>query len=102
MSLENRPRLCKQLTTVGQYDWLPYVQVHVEYGNELWHTGFPGGQYAQRMGLALNTTEEGARWYGERMMHGACAVAVCWCLLCLPTYRTAVQEEWHRRAGIVA
>lgn len=48
------------------YDGLrPDLRVYVEYGNELWHTGFPGGRYAQAMGLALNTTVEGNRWYGE-------------------------------------
>ncbi|GFR45710.1 hypothetical protein Agub_g7119, partial [Astrephomene gubernaculifera] len=42
----------------------PDLRVYVEYSNELWHTGFPGGQYAQRMGLAMNLTEEGSKWYG--------------------------------------
>ncbi|GIL67802.1 hypothetical protein Vafri_21078 [Volvox africanus] len=42
----------------------PDLRVYVEYGNELWHTGFPGGRYAQAMGLAMNLTEQGNKWYG--------------------------------------
>ncbi|KXZ45525.1 hypothetical protein GPECTOR_53g111 [Gonium pectorale] len=42
----------------------PDVKVYVEYSNEVWHTGFPGGKYAQAQGLLLNTTEQGAAWYG--------------------------------------
>ena len=42
----------------------------MEYSNEVWGTGFPGGQYAQEMGLKMNLTEEGNRWYGEYRTHG--------------------------------
>eukprot|EP00798_Chlamydomonas_sp_ICE-L_P027890 gene27890-12008_t len=42
----------------------PDLKVHVEYSNEVWHTGFPGGQYAQAMGLKMNLTVLGAAWPG--------------------------------------
>lgn len=48
----------------------PDVGVVVELGNELWHTGFPGGQYAQAQGLEMNLTEQGDRWPGEAGLWG--------------------------------
>eukprot|EP00899_Mesostigma_viride_P001814 jgi/Mesvir1/11633/Mv00035-RA.3 len=38
----------------------PDVDVYLEYSNEVWHTGFPGGQYAQEEGLRLNLGPQGA------------------------------------------
>uniref|UniRef100_A0A383V938 EGF-like domain-containing protein n=1 Tax=Tetradesmus obliquus TaxID=3088 RepID=A0A383V938_TETOB len=42
----------------------PDVKVYVEWSNEVWHTGFAGGQYAQAEGVRLGMNEEGAKWYG--------------------------------------
>ncbi|KAG2446050.1 hypothetical protein HXX76_000652 [Chlamydomonas incerta] len=75
----------------------PDVKVYVEYSNEVWGTGFPGGQYAQEMGLKMNLTEEGSRWYG-----GATNEA----RLCFVAQRTANisriwKEVWGAAAGRV-
>ncbi|GIL87895.1 hypothetical protein Vretifemale_15941 [Volvox reticuliferus] len=53
-----------QFATAVRDTLRPDLRVYVEYGNELWHTGFPGGRYAQAMGLAMNLTEQGDKWYG--------------------------------------
>lgn len=53
-----------QFATMVKDRLRPDVKVYVEWSNEVWHTGFPGGQFAQSEGVRLNMTEEGARWYG--------------------------------------
>ncbi|PNH02889.1 Tenascin-X [Tetrabaena socialis] len=69
----------------------PDLKVFVEYSNEVWHTGFPGGQYAQAQGLAMNTTEEGAKWYGG---------AVNEARLCFAALRTAnISRLWKAAFG---
>ncbi|GLC60709.1 hypothetical protein PLESTB_001660900 [Pleodorina starrii] len=69
----------------------PDLRVYVEYGNELWHTGFPGGRYAQAMGLKLNTTEQGDKYYG-----GATNEA----RLCFTGQRTAnISKIWKAAWG---
>ncbi|KAG2452608.1 hypothetical protein HYH02_002845 [Chlamydomonas schloesseri] len=72
----------------------PDVKVYVEYSNEVWGTGFPGGQYAQEMGLKMNLTEEGNRWYG-----GATNEA----RLCFVAHRTAnISRIWKTVWGSAA
>lgn len=36
----------------------PHLTVYVEYSNEVWGSLFPGGQYAQNMGVKLNYTSD--------------------------------------------
>ncbi|KAG2422805.1 hypothetical protein HXX76_015752 [Chlamydomonas incerta] len=69
----------------------PDVGVVVELGNELWHTGFPGGQYAQAQGLAMNLTEQGAKWPGGLNNEAR---------LCWVAHRTAnISRMWREAFG---
>lgn len=72
----------------------PDVNVFVEYSNEVWHTGFITGQYAQQQGLMLNMTEQGSAWYG-----GAANEA----RLCFAGNRTrAISQIWKEEFGAEA
>ena len=61
----------------------PDLDVFVEWSNEVWHTGFPGGQYAQLEGLRLNFSKDAdeARlcYYAERTKLMAQVCCGHWC-----------------------
>eukprot|EP00959_Pyramimonas_sp_CCMP1952_P102664 2147371-Pyramimonas_sp.AAC.1 len=53
-----------QFATLVRANLRPDVKVHVELSNEMWHSGFPGGQFASAMGYSTGLGR--LCWYVNR------------------------------------
>eukprot|EP00808_Paulinella_micropora_P006271 g16608.t1 len=53
----------------------PDLDVYLEWSNEVWHSGFPGGKYAQEQGLIMGLDKTHTYWFGDSAEARHCFLA---------------------------